>query len=266
MIYYKTVEEIELIRESSLLVAKVLAEVARIIAPGVSTQTLDNVAETFIRDHGGIPAFKGYNGFPASLCISINEEVVHGIPGKRELKEGEIVSVDCGVLKDGFYGDSAYTFPVGEISSESSRLLRVTKECLYLGIENAIVGMRIGDISFAVQQHAENNGYAVVRDLVGHGIGRSLHEKPDVPNYGKRGSGMQLREGLVIAIEPMINSVKSAVEQMKDGWTIVSKDHLPSAHYEHTIAVKKDKAEILTSFGYIDEVLSKNSFEGTIKN
>lgn len=256
MVYYKTREEIELIRESSLLVSNTLAEVARIIRPGITTLELDRIAEEFIRDHGGVPAFKGFKGFPNSLCISTDYEVVHGIPSGRELKEGEIVSVDCGVLKNGFYGDSAYTFPIGDVKPEVMTLLKVTKECLNKGVEKAITGMRLGDISAAVQEHAEQNGYTCVRELVGHGIGRSLHESPEVPNYGKRGSGMKLQEGLVIAIEPMINMGKSAVVQEKDGWTISTKDRLPSAHFEHTVSVNKGVADVLTSFEKIEEMLS----------
>ena len=255
MLYYKTHDEIELVRESSLLVAKTLAEVAKIIRPGISTLAIDKIAEEFIRDNDGLPAFKGYNGFPNSLCISLNAQVVHGIPNKKELLDGDVVSVDCGVLKNKFYGDSAYTFTVGEVREEIVTLLKNTKECLYLGIEKAIVGQRLGDISFAIQEHAEKNGYGVVRELVGHGIGRSLHEKPEVPNYGKRGTGMKLQEGLVIAIEPMINMGKSSVKQEEDGWTITTKDGLPSAHFEHTVAVKEDKADILTTFKFIEEVL-----------
>jgi methionyl aminopeptidase len=254
MLYYKTQEEIEIIRESSLLVAKTLAEVGKILRPGITTLEMDKVAEEFIRDHGATPAFKGYNGFPNTLCISSNAEVVHGIPGNRRIVEGDIISVDCGVLKNGFYGDSAYTFPIGEVKPEISKLLQITKECLNKGIEKAVAGQRLGDISFEIQQHAEKNGYGVVRELVGHGIGRQLHEKPEVPNYGKRGSGMILREGLVIAIEPMINMGKSAVKQANDGWTISTKDGMPSAHFEHTIAVRKGKADILSSFQFIEEI------------
>lgn len=257
MIYYKTPEEIELIRESSLLVGKTLAEVASLIRPGITTLELDKTAEDFIRDNGGIPAFKNYDGFPNSLCISLNDMVVHGIPGKTELQEGDVVSVDCGVVKNGFYGDSAYTFGVGEVKPEVLQLLRVTKEALYKGIEKAVAGLRIGDIAYAVQEHAEKHGYGVVRELVGHGIGRNLHEKPEVPNYGRRGAGIKLEEGLVIAIEPMINMGKANVKQAKDGWTIVTADGKPSAHFEHTIAVKKGKADILSTFNYVEEILKQ---------
>ena len=255
MLYYKTQEEIELIRESSILVARALAEVAKTIFPGITTFALDKIAEEYIRDHGGIPAFKGYRGFPNTLCVSLNAQVVHGIPCNRELTDGDIVSVDCGVLKNKFYGDSAYTFPVGEVKTEVLHLLTVTKECLRLGVEQAVVGQRLGDVSFAVQQHAEKNGYSVVREMVGHGVGRSLHEEPEVPNYGKRGNGIKLQEGLVIAIEPMINMGKKTVKQEEDGWTITAKDGLPSAHFEHTVAVRNGKADILTTFQYIEEVL-----------
>ncbi|MEO6884618.1 MAG: type I methionyl aminopeptidase [Bacteroidia bacterium] len=255
MIYYKTNEEIELIRESSLLVGKALAEVAKHIKPGITTLELDKVAEEFILDNGASPAFKGYHGFPNSLCISLNAQVVHGIPGKYELKEGDVVSVDCGVLKNNFYGDSAYTFIAGEGKPEVLKLLEVTKESLYKGLENVVVGKRIGDISNAVQEHAESNGYSVVRELVGHGVGRKLHEDPEVPNYGKRGAGQKLQKGLVIAIEPMINMGKKNVRQERDGWTITAVDGLPSAHFEHTVAVGLDKVDILSSFEEIEKVI-----------
>jgi methionyl aminopeptidase len=257
MIFYKTEEEISLIRESSLLVGKTLAEVAKLIKPGVKTLDLDKCAEQFIRDSGGTPAFKGYHGFPATLCISPNSQVVHGIPNDYELKEGDIISVDCGVLKDGFYGDSAYTFSVGEINSDVNKLLLITKECLLKGIEMCVEGKRIGDISEAVQTHAEKNGFGVVRELVGHGVGKQLHESPEVPNYGKRGSGAKLKEGMVIAIEPMINLGKKEVKFSKDGWTVTTADLKPSAHFEHTVAIRKGKADVLSSFAFIEEVLEK---------
>ena len=257
-LYYKTKEEIELIRESSLLVAKTLAEVAKVIKPGVTTLSLDKVAHEFINDYKAVPAFLNYNGFPNSLCISVNSQVVHGIPGAYELKDGDIVSVDCGVVKNGFFGDSAYTFAIGEVKPEILNLLQVTKESLYKGIEMAIVGKRIGDISETVQSYAESNGYSVVRELVGHGIGKNLHEAPEVPNYGKKGSGLKLEEGLVIAIEPMINLGKRSIKQEEDGWTIRTADNLPSAHFEHTVAIGKGKADILSSFKYIEEALNKN--------
>jgi methionyl aminopeptidase len=255
MIYYKSIEEIERIRESSLLVARTLAEVAKIIGPGVTSLELDRRAEEFIRDNGGIPAFKGYNGFPASLCISPNSQVVHGIPNAEPIKEGDIISVDCGVLKNGFYGDSAYTFAIGEVDSRVQRLLKVTKESLYKGIEVATEGHRLQDISYEIQTYCEAHGFSVVRELVGHGIGKKLHEAPEVPNFGKRGSGPKLQLGLVIAIEPMINMGKRNVLHGKDGWTITTQDGLPSAHFEHTIAIGKGKAEILSSFKYIEEAL-----------
>ncbi|MBN2173110.1 MAG: type I methionyl aminopeptidase [Bacteroidales bacterium] len=258
MIYIKSEEEINLLRESSLLVGKTLAEVAKLISPGVKTITLDKVAEEFIRDHGAVPGFKGYNGFPFSLCISVNENVVHGFPSEKVLKEGDIVSVDCGVLKNGFYGDSAYTFAVGEIKDEVRNLMDRTKESLYIGIEMATDGNRVGDIGYAIQNHVEQFGYAVVRDLVGHGLGKNLHEKPEVPNYGKRGSGPKLKEGMVLAIEPMINLGTRKVIQEKDGWTIRTADRLPSAHYEHDVVIRKGRAEILSTFEFIEEVLNNN--------
>ncbi len=258
MIQYKSDEQIELIRESSLLVGKTLAEVAKLIKPGINPIELDRRAEEFIRDNQAIPAFKGYGGsFPNSLCLSVNDVVVHGIPGKELLKDGDVISVDCGVLKNGYYGDSAYTFEVGEVAPEVSQLLRVTKESLYKAIDKAVVGNRLGDVAFAVQEHAEKHGYGVVKELVGHGIGQHLHEKPEVPNYGRRGTGLKMMEGLVIAIEPMINLGKAAIWQLNDGWTIKTKDGLASAHFEHTIAVRKGKADILSSFQFVEEVLNK---------
>ena len=257
MIYYKTEEEIALIRESSLLVGKTLAEVAKAIKPGVNSLFLDRIAEQFILDNGAKPGFKNYNGFPNSLCISVNEQVVHGIPNKKDLRDGDIVSIDCGVLKNGYYGDSAYTFAVGEVKPEIIKLLTVTKECLQKGVEMAVAGGRIGDIGAAIQDHAEKNGFSVVRELVGHGLGKDLHEAPEVPNYGKRGRGIKMQEGLVLAIEPMINMGRKEVLQDKDGWTIITADKLPSAHFEHDVAVRKDKAEVLSTFEYIEEVLNK---------
>lgn len=257
-LYYKTKEEIELIRESSLLVAKALAEVAKVIKPGITTLALDKVAYEFIKDNNAIPAFLNFNGFPNSLCISVNSQVVHGIPGKYELKSGDVVSVDCGVVKNKFFGDSAYTFPIGEVKPEVLNLLKVTKESLYKGIALAVAGKRLGDVGEAIQAHAESNGFSVVRELVGHGIGKNLHEAPEVPNYGKKGSGLKLEEGLVIAIEPMINLGKKNVMQENDGWTIRTVDNLPSAHFEHTLAIGKDKADILSSFEYIEEALKKS--------
>ena len=262
MIYYKTEEEIELLRESSLLVGKTLAEVAKRIRPGIETIVLDKLAEEFIRDHGAAPGFKGYNGFPFTLCISINEQVVHGFPGKRTLIEGDIVSIDCGVLKNEFYGDSAYTFAVGEVDEEVRLLMERTKESLYKAIEMAVEGKRVGDIGYAVQSHVEQYGYGVVRDLVGHGLGKNLHEKPEVPNYGKRGTGVKLKEGMVLAIEPMINLGTRSVVQLQDGWTIRTADKKPSAHYEHDVAIRKGKAEMLSTFDYIEEVLKQNKVYG----
>lgn len=251
----KTEEEINLIRISSLLVGKTLAEVAKHIKPGITTAHLDKIAEEFIRDNGAVPSFKGYYGFPASLCISVNDVVVHGIPGSYEIKDGDIVSVDCGVLKNGFHGDSAYSFAVGNVEKRSLELLERTKQSLYNAIEVAIAGNRIGDIGYAVQSYVEGFGYGVVRDLVGHGLGSRLHEKPEVPNYGRRGTGSKLLEGMVLAIEPMINLGTSQVHYDKDGWTIRSADRLPSAHFEHDIVVRKGKAEILSTFEYIEEVV-----------
>ena len=256
-IILKTDEEIELLRKSNLLVSKTHAAIAPLMKPGVNTLQLDKVAEAFIRDNGGEPGFLGYNGFPNTLCISVNKQVVHGIPSDYVMKEGDVISVDCGVLMNGFYGDSAYTFAIGHISEDVKNLLRVTKESLYLGIENAIAGKRVGDISFAVQQHAEAAGYSVVRELVGHGVGRNLHEKPEVPNYGRRGRGPLLKDGMVIAIEPMINMGVKNVKEGKDGWTIETADSKPSAHFEHTIAIRKGKADILSDFSYLEEVLDK---------
>ncbi len=255
-LFYKTKEEIELIRVSSLLVGKALAEVAKVIKPGVTTLSLDKIAEEFIKDSNALPAFKGYSGFPNTLCVSVNSQVVHGIPGLYELKEGDIISVDCGVLKNKYFGDSAYTFTVGEVKPEVLNLLKVTKESLYKAIEKAVVGNRVGDVSEVVQSYCEKNGYSIVRELVGHGIGQNLHEAPEVPNYGKKGSGLKLQEGLVIAIEPMVNLGKKAIIQEKDGWTIRTADNLASAHFEHTIAIGKDKADILSSFEDIEEVLN----------
>tara|TARA_B110000879_G_C11113831_1_gene488607 strand:- start:280 stop:1059 length:780 start_codon:yes stop_codon:yes gene_type:complete len=259
MIYYKTEEEIDLIKESSLLVAKTHAEVAKLIQPGVSTLALDKIAEEFIRDNGGVPAFKGYSGFPNTLCVSPNEQVVHGIPTNDPIESGTILSLDCGVKKNGFFGDSAFTYEVGEVAKDVKELLKITRESLYKGIEVAVAGNRIGDIGYAIQNHAEKNGFTVVRELVGHGVGVNLHESPEVPNYGKRGRGIKLHEGLVIAIEPMINMGVKEINQLNDGWTIKTADLKPSAHFEHTIVVRKGKAEILSSFDYIDKVLKNKN-------
>ncbi len=256
-------EEIAVLKESSLLVGRTLAEVARTIGPGVSTGDLDRMAEEFIRDNGAVPGFKGLYGCPSTLLISVNQEVVHGLPGDpggkgdRVLQEGDIASVDCGVLMNGFYGDSAYTFAVGEIGDEVKQLLIATRECLELGIAAAVEGNRTGDIGFAIQHHAEANGYGVVRELVGHGLGRKLHEAPEVPNYGRRGHGVKLRTGMVLAIEPMINMGVKEVKQQPDGWTVVTRDGKPSAHYEHNVAVRPGKAEVLSTFSYIEDVLKE---------
>jgi methionyl aminopeptidase len=262
MIYLKNREEIELIRESALMVSRTLGIIAREIKPGVTPLRLDKLAEEFIRDNGGIPAFKGFKGgrgasdFPATLCISINEAVVHGIPTNTPLKEGDIISVDCGVKKNGFYGDHAYTFAVGEIAPELKKLIEVTKESLYLGIAQMVSGNRIGDISYAIQQYAEKNGFGVVRELVGHGLGRTMHEEPEVPNYGKRGDGPKIKEGLVLAIEPMINLGTKNIKQLNDGWTIITADKKASAHFEHDVAVIDGKPDILSTFAFVEEALA----------
>lgn len=256
MMIIRTEEEIELIRKSSLLVGKTLAEVARNIRPGVKTIELDKTAEAFIRDHGAKPGFKGYNGFPYTLCISVNDHVVHGFPSERELVEGDIVSVDCGTYMNGYYGDSAYTFMVGEVAEETRLLLERTKESLYKGIDKAIAGNRTGDIGNAIQTYVEGFGYSVVRDLVGHGLGENLHEKPEVPNFGRKGTGVKLQEGMVLAIEPMINLGSRSVVQESDGWTFRTADRKPSAHYEHDVVVRKGKAEILSTFEDIEQVLN----------
>jgi methionyl aminopeptidase len=257
MLYTRTSEEVELLRKSNQLVSKTLGELASLIKPGITTLSLDSIAEQYIRDNGALPAFKGYNGFPNTLCTSVNDEVVHGIPSKYILKEGDVVSIDCGVIMNGYYGDSAYTFAVGEISEEVRKLLDFTRASLEHGVNEAIAGNRIGDISFAVQSKAESGGYSVVRELVGHGLGTKLHEAPEVPNYGKRGTGPKMMKGLVICIEPMINMGVKETMQMKDGWTIKTVDGKPSAHFEYAVAVDKDKADVLTTFKYIEEVLNK---------
>jgi methionyl aminopeptidase len=254
MIHYKTAEEIELLRASNDLVSKALAEVAKRIAPGVSTLELDKIAEEFIRDHNAIPGFLGYKGYPKTLCTSVNQQVVHGIPSDYRLREGDIVSVDCGVLYQGYYGDSAYTFAVGTVSEKVKQLLNVTRESLYKGIENALEGKRIGDISNAVQEYCEHEKFSVVREMVGHGIGKAMHESPEVPNYGKRGHGPILQEGMVICIEPMINMGRKEISQDSDGWTIQTADRLPSAHFEHCVAIGKTKADFLSTFEYIEAV------------
>jgi methionyl aminopeptidase len=262
MIHYKTKEEIELMRISSLLVSMTLAELAKAIKPGISSLQLDTLAEQFIRDNAATPSFKGYGNpaFPFACCMSVNDAVVHGFPTKNELKEGDIVSVDVGVFKNGFHGDSAYTFAVGEISDEVKKLMTDTKASLYKGIEKAVHGNRVGDIAYAIQNYTERErGYGVVRELVGHGLGRHLHEDPQVPNYGKRGTGAKLKEGMVIAIEPMINLGTKNVYHDADGWTIRTEDGKPAAHYEHTISVQRGKADILSSFSEIEAAEKANS-------
>lgn len=264
MVYLKTDEEVELLRQANLLVGSTLAELAKVIAPGVTTKQLDKIADTFIRDHGAVPTFKGFpnpNGgpFPASICTSVNEQVVHGIPNDTPLKDGDIVSIDCGTKLNGYCGDSCYTFAVGEISDEVQKLLTTTKESLYKGIEQAVVGRRLGDISSAVQVHCEKQGYGVVREFVGHGIGREMHEDPQVPNYGRRGNGMLLKNGLCIAIEPMITMGTREVYLQQDMWGVVTRDGKSAAHYEHSICVRKGKADILSSFEEIEKVLREKS-------
>ena len=264
MIILKTDDEIELLRQSNLLVGRTLAEVAKIIKPGVTTKQLDKLAEEFIRDHGAVPTFKGYPNpygapFPATLCTSVNSQVVHGIPNDEPLKEGDIVSVDCGTLLNGYCGDSAYTFTVGEVSAEILELLKVTKEALYKGIENAVHGKRIGDIGNAIQTHCEAHKYGVVREFVGHGIGKEMHEDPAVPNYGRRGTGVLLRKGMCIAIEPMISFGDRKVYLESDNWTVRTRDNSVAAHFEHTVAIGLDKADILSSFECIEQVLEEKN-------
>jgi methionyl aminopeptidase len=256
MIFYKTKAEIDIMREGADILGRAHGEVAKHIQEGVRTNYLDKIAEEFIRDNGGVPSFKNFNGFPASLCISVNENVVHGFPSDYELKNGDIISVDCGVFFKGFHTDSAFTYPIGKVANEVLNLLKVTKESLYIGIENAVIGNRIGDIGFAIQNYVESYGYGVVRELVGHGIGRNLHESPEVPNYGKRGKGTKIQEGLVIAIEPMINLGTKAIVQEADGWTIRTADRKPSAHFEHTVAIFKEGIEVITTHKYIEEVFT----------
>lgn len=258
MIYLKSDKEIELLRKAARLVSATLAEVAKHIEPGVETRKLDQVAEDFIRSNDAIPSFKGYgpktNAFPASLCISINEEVIHGIPGTRRLQEGDIVSIDCGVFKDGYHGDHAYTFPVGDVEDNLIELLKVTHNATFLAAEQAIHGNKTGDIGFAVQNYCESKGYGVVRDFTGHGLGRSLHEDPSVPNYGKKGKGVRLRNGMVLAIEPMITTGTHKVVMLEDGWTVVTSDGSYSAHFEHDVAVREGEAEILSDYSLIEEI------------
>ena len=253
MIHYKTSEEVDKIKQSADILGRAHGEIAKHVRKGVKTSFLDKIAEEFIRDHAAVPSFKGYNGFPSSLCISVNEVVVHGFPSEYELKDGDIISVDCGVFHQGFHSDSAYTYPIGEVPPSVLALLSATKDSLYLGIEQAVFGNRIGDIGHAIQKFVEAKGYTVVLELVGHGLGRKLHEAPEVPNYGKKGSGPLLKQGMVIAIEPMINLGTRNIVQEKDGWTIRTADRKPSAHYEHTVAIFEDRTEVLTTHKYIEE-------------
>ncbi len=261
MIIYKRKDEIERIRQSALLVSKTLGMIARELKPGVTGLYLDKLAEEYIRDHGGIPGFKGLYDFPNTLCISPNAQVVHGIPSDKPFEEGDIVSIDCGVYMNGFYGDHAYTFEVGKVDEEVKKLLRVTKEALYKGIDQMRKGKRLGDISHAIQTHAESHGYGVVKELVGHGLGRKMHEDPQVPNYGKPGRGKKLKDGLVLAIEPMINMGTERINQLADGWTILTADGKPSAHFEHDVALINGKPEILSTFYYIYDALGMESDE-----
>lgn len=259
MIHYKSPEEIEIMRESAQLVSKTLGVMAEMIEPGITPLQLDKIAEEFIRDNDAVPGFLGLYDYPNSIITSVNEQVVHGIPTDRPLEDGDVVGVDIGVLKNDFYGDHAYTFAVGEIQDDVKQLLRVTKESLDLGIEQLVAGNRIGDVSFVIQQHAEKHGYGVVRELVGHGLGRKMHESPEVPNFGKRGRGSKIQEGLVVAIEPMINMGTRRVIQLNDGWTIVTADKKPSAHFEHDVAVVNGKPEVLSTFKFIEEALAKKN-------
>ena len=264
IVYLKTDDEVELLREANTIVGKTLAEMAKMIKPGVTPKQLDNVAEQVIRDHGATPTFKGFpnpygEDFPASICTSVNDQVVHGIPDDRPLQEGDIISIDCGTSYKGFCGDSCYTFPVGEISDEVRLLLKTTKESLYKGIEQAVAGHRIGDIGYAVQQHCQLQGFGVVREFVGHGVGKEMHEPPQVPNYGKRGNGMLLKPGLCIAIEPMITLGTNKIYLGTDKWSVYTYDHKPAAHYEHSICVRKGKADILSSFEFIEQILREKS-------
>jgi methionyl aminopeptidase len=255
MIIPKTREEIELMRESALIVSKTLGLLAKEVKPGVTSLYLDKLAEEFIRDQGAIPGFLGLYDFPNTLCMSPNAQVVHGIPNDTPYEEGDIISIDCGAIKNGFYGDHAYTFAVGEIDPEIEKLLTVTKESLYVGIRELRVGKRVGDVGFAIQQHCEAHGYGVVRELVGHGLGRKMHEDPEMPNYGRRGRGKKFIEGMTVAIEPMINLGTQRIEQLKDGWTILTADRKASAHFEHNVAIVNGKPELLSTFGYIYDAL-----------
>lgn len=261
MIQPKTREEIEIMRESALLVSKTLGEIAKVIQPGVTTLQLDKLAEEFIRDHGAEPGFLGMYGFPNTLCVSPNAQVVHGIPSNKPLEEGDVISVDCGVIKNGFYGDHAYSFEIGEVAPEVKKLLQVTKESLYVGIREFRAGNRVEDVGNAIQKYCESHGYGVVRELVGHGLGRKMHEEPEMPNYGKRGRGKLFVEGMVVAIEPMINMGTKNIKQLKDGWTILTADGKPSAHFEHNVALIDGKPELLSTFQYVYQALGIESNE-----
>ena len=261
MIIIKTLEEIELMRESALIVSKTLGMLAKEVKPGVTTLQLDAMAETFIRDHGAIPGFLGLYDFPNTLCMSPNAQVVHGIPNDTPLVEGDIISIDCGALKNEFYGDHAYTFEVGEVAPETKKLLEVTKESLYKGIRAFKKGNRVGDVGYAIQKYTEDHGYGVVRELVGHGLGRKMHEDPEMPNYGKRGRGKKFVDGMVVAIEPMINEGTRRIKQLSDGWTILTKDGKPSAHFEHNVALINGKPELLSTFKYVNEALGIDTNE-----
>ncbi len=261
MIITKTREELELMRESALIVSKTLGLLASELKPGITTLHLDKLAETFIRDHGAEPGFLGMYDFPNTLCMSPNEQVVHGIPNDKPLVEGDIISIDCGAFKNGFYGDHAYTFEVGEVAAETRKLLQVTKESLYKGIEQFKTGNRVGDVGYAIQKYCEDHGYGVVRELVGHGLGRKMHEDPEMPNYGRRGRGKKFTEGMVVAIEPMINMGTHRIKQHRDGWTITTRDNKPSAHFEHDVAIVDGKPQLLSTFDYIYEALGISSDE-----
>ncbi len=261
MVKIKTPEEIEIMRESALIVSKTLGIIAKEVKPGVTTLQLDKIAEEFIRDNGGVPGFLGLYDFPNTLCMSPNSQVVHGIPNNTPLTEGDIISIDCGVLKNGFYGDHAYTFEVGEVSSETKKLLKITKESLYAGIKEFKAGNRVGDVGYAIQQYCEAEGYGVVRELVGHGLGKKMHEGPEMPNYGKRGRGKKFIEGMVVAIEPMINQGTRKIVQHNDGWTITTLDNKPSAHFEHNVAIVNGKPQLLSTFDYVYDALGITSTE-----
>lgn len=266
MVHLKNKEEIELMRASALIVSRTLGLVAEKVGPGVTPLELDKIAHEYIADQGAIPGFLGFGGFPNTLCISVNEAVVHGIPSNRAFEEGDIVSIDCGAIKNEFYGDHAYTFAVGEVSPEVEKLLRVTKESLYLGIDQMRAGKRIGDIGFAIQEHAEQFGYGVVRELVGHGLGKSMHEDPQVPNYGRRGKGKRIQDGMVLAVEPMINLGTKDVMMLEDDWTIVSADKQYSAHFEHDIAVVNGTPDILSTFDFVEEALENRGLNAMRMN